>query len=337
MHSDDLYEDWLTMRERSEHDPLTREAARPYGHIWTLWCRWLLDTDLNGHRRAEDYRQVSTDIVSRFLHSGPSPNSTRSDAGVSDVTRGRYRVVLRELYDHAVGLDLLPSNPVPKPTAAEHAREFAKEAQILTSLEWEAIYRELPAGKQLLEVRDRAILLLLLEEALTPGEIKGLTMRQVRPDLLRPGMLLLQIEGKRSAQARSLPLGEVSSRALQAWLDRRHEAPGAAEQPAALVFLSRRALPLSDRTLFKVVADVILRASGTVHMPAQRHIGPQVLRNTRIVFWLRAGMPEPEVVHRAGYKDATSFRGLLSHFRHRDASDGNTQDTPDQRPADEKA
>jgi site-specific recombinase XerD len=330
MHPDDLYEEWIAMRERSESDPLTREAARPYGHIWTLWCRWLLDADLEGRQRAPDYLQVSTDTVSRFLHSGPSPNSTRSAAGVSDVTRGRYRVVLRELYDHAVALDLLASNPVPKPTAAEHVREFAKEAQILTSLQWESIHREVPVGKQLLEVRDRAILLLLLEEALTPGEIKGLTMRQVRSDLLRPGLLLLEIEGKRSAQARSLPLGEISSRALQAWLDRRHEAPGAAEHPSSLVFLSRRARPLSDRTLFKVVADVILRASGTVHMPAQRHVGPQVLRNTRIVFWLRDGMPEAEVVHRAGYKDATSFRGLLNHFRQRDASaaDARTRSEP---------
>ncbi|MEH3085811.1 MAG: tyrosine-type recombinase/integrase [Xylophilus ampelinus] len=317
---DALYDDWIAMRERSSHEPLTRQAARPYRHIWELWCRWLGEPDLQGHPRAASYLDVAPETVARFLRNGPSPNSTRSEAGVSDVTRGRYRVVLRELYEHAVGCGLIGKNPVPRPNAQEHAREFAKEAQILSSLEWEAIYRELPAGSKLLEVRDRAILLLLLEEALTPGEIKGLTMRQVRPDLLRPGMLSLEIEGKRKAQARSLPLGEASSRALQTWLDRRHEAPGATDLPSGWVFLSRRAVPLSDRTLFKVVGDVILRASGTVHMPAQRHIGPQVLRNTRIVFWLREGMPEPEVVHRAGYKDATSFRGLLAHFRHRDAS-----------------
>ena len=47
------------------------------------------------------------------------------------------------------------------------------------------------------------------------------------------------------------------------------------------------------------------------------HIGPQVLRNTRIVLWLNDGVAQADVVRLAGFKDAKSFRGLQRHLSSR--------------------
>jgi hypothetical protein len=44
------------------------------------------------------------------------------------------------------------------------------------------------------------------------------------------------------------------------------------------------------------------------------HSGPQVLRNSRIVFRLNRGVPVSEVVADAGLKNHYSFRGLLQHL-----------------------
>ena len=78
------------------------------------------------------------------------------------------------------------------------------------------------------------------------------------------------------------------------------------------LFHSRKGGPLSIRALFHVASRVIQEAhaalpSDSQHWPLQR-VGPQVLRNTAIVMWLQAGVPESEVVRRLGVE---SGRALL--------------------------
>ena len=53
------------------------------------------------------------------------------------------------------------------------------------------------------------------------------------------------------------------------------------------------------------------------------HSGPQVLRNSRIVFRLNRGVPVTEVVADAGLKNHYSFRGLLQHLSPEVAQDVN--------------
>lgn len=34
----ELFDDWLSVREKASYDPLSREAAVPYRYIWKKWC-----------------------------------------------------------------------------------------------------------------------------------------------------------------------------------------------------------------------------------------------------------------------------------------------------------
>ena len=86
---------------------------------------------------------------------------------------------------------------------------------------------------------------------------------------------------------------------------------------AGLLFHSRKGgRPLSIRALFHVASKVIHQAHAAQlateqTYPLQR-VGPQVVRNTAVVMWLRAGMAEAEVVRLIGVDGVRA----LDHLRH---------------------
>ena len=82
------------------------------------------------------------------------------------------------------------------------------------------------------------------------------------------------------------------------------------------LFHSRKGGPLSIRALFHVASKVIHEAhaalpDGVQKWPLQR-VGPQVMRNTAIITWLRAGLSEVEVIRRIGVEDHRA----LGHLQH---------------------
>lgn len=301
---DQVFEAWLTVRSEDSRDPLSPEAAKPYRYIWLSWCQWLRSKSL------PEFHRATAEHVLSFLDQGPSPASGRvsKSAPISPITRRRYWMVLKDVYEFACAREWVTSNPFKSMSESDRPASEKSEGIVLTPQHFAAIYKVLPNGHSMWDIRDRAILLLLLEAALTPGEIALLQCAEVFQDTANPGCLGLSLNGKRKSQEREIPLSMLASQALEAWLKLRpvHE--------SKLVFLTQSLLPMSRRPLFHLVSKTIIAGAKESGLPSPGHLGPQVLRNSRLILWIKEGRPIAEVATMAGYKDARSFRGLRRHL-----------------------
>jgi len=305
----DHFENWLLQRSLATRDRLTPAAARPYRYIWGAWQKWLSKPHQN--LSPCPWHEATPLHVWRFLERGISPSSGRRIASteISEITRRRYWRVLDALYEAARAQQLLNVNPA---RAFDEPRPEPErpEGQVFNPVQFRAVRDALPEPKSRWDVRDRAILLLLMDAALTTGEVCKLQTHQVS-DHLRT--VALRLDGPRAAQERDLRLDPAASKAMKAWMDQRRALP-VAEQHQGQVFLSQRGVPMAPRAVFYLVSTTVHRAFAAHHMDLPNHIGAQVLRNTRLVMWMNKGMDPDEVVRRAGYKDVRSFRGLVQHL-----------------------
>ncbi len=219
-------------------------------------------------------------------------------------------MVLKDLYDFIKAKGWMQANPFASMGEADIPESERSEGLILTPQHFAAIYKALPTGESLWDYRDRAILILLLEAALTPGEIASLEISEVFQDLATPGRLGLSISGKRKAQTRTVPLSAIASEALAAWLLKRPPS----QEASQFVFLTQSHMPMTRRPLFHLVSKAITAGARASGMSVPGHVGPQVLRNTRLVLWIRDGKSAAEVAVLAGFKDERSLRGLRRHL-----------------------
>lgn len=304
------FERWLDQRSVDTRDRLTPAAARPYRYIWGAWLKWL--SSPHQHLKVCDWKEASALHVWSFLQQGISPSSGRRAAGneISEITRRRYWRVLDSLYEYARAQQLITDNPArsfdePRPEPER------PEGQVFNAVQILAVRDALPEPRSRWDIRDRAILLLLMDAALTTGEVCKLQMHQVR-DHLRT--VALRLDGRRAAQERALQLEQPASQAMKDWMAQRRAMP-VAEQHQGQVFLTQRGVPMSPRAVFHLVSTTVHRGFAEQHLDMPNHIGAQVLRNTRLVSWMNSGMEPDEVVRRAGYKDVRSFRGLVRHLK----------------------
>lgn len=307
-----LFEDWISGRENDHIDRLSREAAVPYRYIWKRWCDWLAEQPQYASN-PKAFLQASPSDVRRFLATGSSPSSTRKprSAPISPVTRHRYGQVLHMVYQHADSFSFVASNPVTEDVRGPLPTEVERGGQILPPRVFEALYQVLPTDPTPYEKRDRAIMLLLLECALSPGEIRALRLDQATKNTASAGQYLLQLDGPRGAQDRVISTTGAAGNALFQWLVHRH----VMHRSTDVIFVSEKHGPMTRRALFGLTAKMITLACQRVGAPVPNHIGPMVIRNNRIVRWFNAGKPVAEICHQAGFKDAKSFmRGLRVHL-----------------------
>lgn len=319
--ANELFDSWRKSRLHgmpNVTDPLTFYGTRSYKAIWNKWIWWLtLDKGFgdNSCPRAQSYLEATPAQISTFLVNGPSPISghrAKTDAP-SEITRRRYWSVLSRVYEHAKGLGLIATNPTTLLNDEEPPHENSK-GQVFNVNQWTAIEKELPNGNSEMLIRDRAMLLLMMDFALTVAEICAIQLIHLAPSMLEPDLLCLRINGKRKAQFREITLNTRTTKAIQKFVDIRLRITPKPTVKGSPLFLTERRVCISPRVVFHLVATTISRAFGAAGLDLPLHIGPQVLRNSRIVFWLTSGMAATEVVKRAGFKDAKSFRGLREHI-----------------------
>ena len=314
----DWFESWLDYRSSSANR-LSPEAAEPYRYIWSAWCKWLLcQLENKDQDWATSVLAASPGQAMDFLAGQVKPATQRagSPTEISIVTRERYCMVLREIYAHLERQGLIARNPMQRLYAL--AGDDRPDAEIVPEqvLVWLREKCSRFANSSSFETRDRALMLLMLDLALTPGELAALRMSQLSEDAQTPGYWL-SIEGGRAAQRRQLRAdGQVAS-ALAAWLQlRSHALAGASHTVEAedLVFFTERRRPLSRRVLFHLTSGEITAACNALDLPLPRHLGPLVLRNTAILGWIRQGMPAEEVCRRAGYQGSVSLEHLRAYL-----------------------
>lgn len=319
MNADALFDDWLASRAGDSRDPLDAQNAESYRYIWKRWRRFLAEHAPGSDKpRARTYLLATPALVAEFLESGRSLQREHGQASdrLSETARRRYWTTLRRLYAHAIAHGLLGLNPAEGLPAAARPLPEHTEALVIARPVWEVLPAHLPVMPGWLMTRNRAMLALLMELALTPGELLGLRLAQISGATDQPGGLRVQLTGTRAAQARELVLGASGAALLQAWLDERtrlvaiHRRRIAAAH-ADCVFLSERFGPTSRNSLFKLISQTLLQAHRAAGMTEPAKHSPMVLRNTRLYMRLVAGEDPALIWKEAGMKDAASFRGLM--------------------------
>lgn len=311
------FELWLLYRSQAADNPLTPEAAEPYRYIWSSWCQWLLSECPEGENWQEVVLQAQPTQALSFLSEKVKPVTQRNGKNpeISSMTRERYCMVLREVYGHLHRLGYLTDNPMLR--LYQIAGDDRPDGEILDEEVWEhvlQVHRLSGRDPSPFVVRDRALLALMFDIALTPGELAALGLHQVVFDAGGDFPVRLQIEGSRPAQRRQLELSAETSAALQDWLTIRDAALQQTTQDTLsisnLVFFTERRRPLSRRVLFHLTSHTIMNSCQVLGLPLPRHLGALVLRNTVVLHWLRSGMAVEEVCRRAGYQNRLAFEHL---------------------------
>lgn len=329
-----LFQLWLAEESSKPFQSLSPEPQGVYEDIWNAWLKCLCPAgpdDGDGLDRSilpshdlpapRQWHEAQGEDVARFLRMRAGQRAGHQpDRTLSEVTRRRYWRVLDRVYTFAVQQGWLRTNPVMQLHWAERPRAVDQLGHCLSPALWSQLPAHFPAADGLQGARDRAILLLLYELALAPEEVRtlqddSLLDAQGQPIGVQSAAVpvLLQIDGARRAQQRQLALTPALGQALVQWRQYRqaHDATLSGH-----LFHSRKGGPLSIRALFHVASKVIHEAHAALpddvqKWPLQR-VGPQVMRNTAIVTWLRAGLSEVEVIRRIGVEDHRA----LGHLQH---------------------
>lgn len=197
----------------------------------------------------------------------------------------RYRRLL-PFFNWLVDLDVLERSPVPK----LHIIEPEQPLRVLNEKELEALL--LTCKKPSFEnVRDAAILLLLLDVGPRRAELADLDLSQV--DLDR-GELEVMGKGRRP---RTLPINAVSGQALERYLRLRKKHRLAA---APWLWLGLKGKMTGSGLLQMLKRRAHAAGIGDVH--------PHMLRHTRAHFWLSDGGREGDLMRLMGWRSQQMLR-----------------------------
>lgn len=292
----------------------------------------------------QPWQQAESVQVLQFLN-----QATRSQKQLdlpSDITRRRYWRVLERIYDHALLHGWVLRTPLEGVSELDRPPSEDPQGAILSPRMWRALQRQIPAATDLISARDRAVLLVLMHLGLSSEEVRALVL----DDLLwetspatpnqaasateidhstaaadqnhagagaaveaQPARRIhsLRITGLRAMQSRTLEVPPPLAEALHVWLGYRAGYAPMAHQTA--LFCSRKAPELSTHTVLHLVSKTLKAASTRKPQELPPRMGPQVIRNTVIVQWLQSGLPQAEVLQRAGLKTPHAL-GHLQHF-----------------------
>lgn len=308
--SNEIFERWLRFRSRDPFNPLTPTAARPYRSIWRSWCRHLA-------RHAQPTRQpdlmwidAQAIDLQRFLHTGGIQPARHGKYTASEISRHRYWRVIAAVYEFAKDHGLVTEVPTSKLDQHDTPINERSRGQIFHSNDWQKIGEAIPAGLDRWATRNRAILYLLMDAALTPAETATLRGRQL---VTQNRHIQINLDGPRQAQKRVIELGTAASKYLRDWIDVRSDLNEPKNEPKDAVFLTQKGNRIVPTGIYHLTSETISKAL-VGHDALLSHTGPQVLRNTRLTQWLNNGVPMPEVIRRAGFKDVKSFRGIREHI-----------------------
>ena len=316
---------WLDQSSASDRDPIGIKGEPSYRYFWSTFTRYL-KTGKNGLLpHALSWQEVTPVDVLGFLESGPS--SRKTDSKVSDITRRRYWRLLERIYDFALQNGWVASNPVREIVKDEQPRSEDPKGAIMSPSLWKALQQclhPLPPEDDFQALRNRALLICISELALSPMEVRNLKMNSIlyieEEGVRRPQAL--QLDGPGPNQRRRVHMEPFVVEALESWLAVRDDA-ASSPQVEFLFCTTRRnarnpnAKPpgqMTPVTLLDLVRTLIEKAARESNQPLPARLGPQILRNTRLVMWLNAGVPASTVAVWAGLKNIKGLYHLRDHL-----------------------
>ncbi|WP_170094871.1 tyrosine-type recombinase/integrase [Simplicispira suum] len=264
-----------------------------------------------------EWHQVTAVDVVQFLRTGLE--ARKETEGVSDITRRRYWRLLQRIYSFAAERGWVVENPVLDVEREDTPSSEDPLGAIMLEPLWHSalqIVNELDASDPVL-ARNKALLLLLFQYGITPQEARLLTIgavtRIANPSSRRFGKVAtVQLDGPGPNQRRRLVLTTQVADALDSWLNIRPSFPKA--QTHAILFCTARNPTMSADNLFALVKAIMKQAAAVSGTAMPVRMGPQVVRNTRLVRWLEEGVPAAEVAMRAGLKNIKGLHHLRTHL-----------------------
>lgn len=266
-HPSVLAERWLRSVARSGRSPNTIEAYRGDIH---QYVRFLSRAGIT------DVRDVVQGVVEEFVHDfATEPGRTGKVRADSTVARVVSAVRMFHRWVAEVGLTVESAAAgVPPPNAVRAAPTVLDPsdlADLLASIE----------GDAPIDLRDRAVLSLLVATGIRTAEVVALDVEHVGEDQRR-----LDVPGDRP---RPLPIPDP--RALRAWLDRGR--PRIAADDDAL-FPNSRGQRMTRQGVWRIVSERAVAAG----LPAGT--SPRTLRNTFAAVERAAGTDEQTVLELLG-------------------------------------
>ncbi len=342
--TDDVFKAWALHRAAQRKGGLSPRSLASYQSLWSGW------TDYLRSQKSLSWNEARSTDVRAYLEALNPRAQARGLVNVSTVTQRRYYRVLKKIYAFAVLQAWLEDNPVDAGASVSPTEQM--DSLVFHAIDWDLLLRAVappvdppPPDQPWLEVRDQAILRLMMQSALTVAELAGLDIGDVQHPRLgsvhgvrelfpaqqgapesRGDAVTLDLSGARKAQGRRITLPEKASTALLAWLTLRATLP-LPQTPDTPLFVSRKkAGRLTPRALFHLANRHVSATLGPRYPDTVlAHAGPMTLRNSCIVRWLDADMPDAEVLSCAGLRESQALLRLRKHVRVRE-----TQDSPSQ-------
>lgn len=335
-----VFKAWALERATQRKGGLSPRSLASYHSLWTGWTEYLTTHGPLAWNEAK-----STDVRA-YLEALSPRGQARGMVHVSTVTQRRYFRVLKKIYAFAQAQDWVADNPVDAGASVSPTEQM--DSLVFHARDWDALLQAVaqpidppPQDQPWLEVRDQAILRLMMQSALTVAELAGLDIGDVQHPRLGSShgvgelwpadeaassanapAVMLDLNGARKAQDRRITLPVEASAAVLAWLTVRSALPLPQDAGTPLFVSRKKAGRLTPRALFHLANRHVSATLGPRYPDTVlAHAGPMTLRNSCIVRWLDAGLPDDDILARAGLREAQALLRLRKHVHAADAAD----------------
>lgn len=318
----EVFDLWFNNRANDDRDWLTPKGAVLYRLIWKRWL-----TSLGQHSNIDSqaisataWHKATAVDVHNFING--NIRASKKQGTVSPITRRRYWSAIDRIYRFALSHQWVNANPALGLLGEDMPPSEDPKGTILSDALWEAAFATFPSGDDLIERRNRAILMTIFHLGLAPREIRKLTLLDVLTDgdedprkaVPHDKITALRVENETRGDHRVMQVPASVAKALGEWLSARQCYEPA--QNHEVLFCSRKSPSMSMHALLYLVTQTIRMACQSSNLPSPARLGPQVVRNTVLVRWLNGDFTVEQVVKAAGLKNAKGLYHLRDLVHH---------------------
>jgi integrase len=306
-------------------------TAMIYRQRWEAFARFCIDNKLS-------VKDIQTQAVADFANSRSvrAVNATER----SFLTVDRYCALVLDVLRHAALQGLVPVEPdealnwiaqarrsVAEPMVITGAAKRARDSLVIEpALLMHALHFKDDESRDFEGVRDALLLSLVGREALTPSEIRELSVDDVyldQPvDALDPNALdrntvdVLQLRGTRRVQTRRIVIHAETSKLLRRYLQAMNFHRGGGNYLLRADLVRDR---VTTKTIYVVCANAMRKACDQLRRPVALHLGPTTLRNACLAYWLGSfgrGLDEASRLQRLAQRAGLSSPVSLQRLSH---------------------